>query len=96
MIGSAITLETFARFVALRLITLTLWLYIISIFLYVSLGWVAQAAYSPMAMLLGQIVGPVLRPVRRILPPISGFDLSPLVVLLLLYALNIALPSLLS
>jgi YggT family protein len=38
----------------------------------------------------------VLRPVRRILPPISGFDLSPLVVLLLLYALNIALPSLLS
>jgi YggT family protein len=43
-------------------------------------------------MLLGQIVGPVLRPVRRILPPIAGFDLSPLVVLLLLQALMIALP----
>lgn len=96
MLGAAITLETFARFVVLRLITLTLWLYIISIFLYVILGWVAQASYSPIAMLLGQVVGPVLRPVRRILPPISGFDLSPLVVLLLLYALNIALPSLLS
>lgn len=96
MLGVAITLETFARFVVLRLITLTLWLYIISIFLYVILSWVAQAAYSPIAMLLGQVVGPVLRPVRRILPPIAGFDLSPLVVLLLLYALNIALPSLLS
>ena len=96
MLGAAITLEIFARFVALRLITLTLWFYMISIFIYSILSWFAQAGYSPIAMLLGQVVGPVLRPVRRILPPISGFDLSPLVVLLLLYALNIALPSLLS
>jgi YggT family protein len=91
MLGVAVTLDTYLLFVALRLIHLTLWLYTISILLYVILSWVAQAAYSPIAMLLGQVVGPVLRPVRRILPPISGIDLSPLVVLLLLQALRIAL-----
>ena len=95
MLGGAITAETFIRFVVLRLITLVLWFYIVSIFIYSILSWFAQAGYSPIALLLGQVVGPVLRPVRRVLPPISGFDLSPLVVLLLLYALNIALPSLL-
>jgi YggT family protein len=42
-------------------------------------------------MLLGQVVGPVLRPVRRVLPVMSGIDLSPLVVLLLLQALRIAI-----
>jgi len=92
MLGATLNLETFVLYVGRRLISLTLWFYMISIFIYVILGWVAQRAYSPIAMLLGQVVGPLLRPVRRILPPISGFDLSPAVVLLLLYALDIALP----
>jgi YggT family protein len=58
---------------------------------YVILSFLAHAAYSPIAMLLGQVVGPVLRPVRRVLPPIAGLDLSPWVVLILLQALMIAL-----
>jgi YggT family protein len=91
MLGAAVGLDTYIYYVVLRLVHLTLWLYTISILLYVVLSWVAQAAYSPIAMLLGQVVGPILRPVRRILPPISGIDLSPLVVLLLLQALRIAL-----
>ncbi|HEY7670869.1 MAG TPA: YggT family protein [Gammaproteobacteria bacterium] len=91
MLGASVTLDAYMLYVALRLIHLTLWLYTISILLYVILSWVAQAAYSPIAMLIGQVVGPVLRPVRRILPPISGIDLSPLVVLVLLQALRIAL-----
>jgi YggT family protein len=91
MVNVRVSLDAYLLFVVLRLIHLTLWLYTISILLYVILSWVAQAAYSPIAMLLGQVVGPVLRPVRRILPAISGIDLSPLVVLLLLQALRIAL-----
>jgi YggT family protein len=41
---------------------------------------------------LGELVEPLLRPARRLLPPIGGFDLSPLIVLLLLQAAMIALP----
>lgn len=92
LVGGALAPESFLLFVVLRLVSLTLWLYSISILVYVILSWVAQASYSPIAMLLGQVVGPILRPVRRILPPIAGLDLSPLVVLLLMQALMIALP----
>jgi YggT family protein len=91
IVNVSVSLDAYLLFVALRLVHLTLWLYTISLLLYVILSWVAQAAYSPIAMLLGQVVGPILRPVRRILPSISGVDLSPLVVLLLLQALRIAL-----
>jgi YggT family protein len=92
MLGATVGIDTFALYVALRLVNLTLWLYSISILIYIVLSWLAQAAYSPIAMLLGQVVGPVLRPVRRILPPIAGLDLSPWVVLLLLQAIAIGLP----
>jgi YggT family protein len=58
----------------------------------VILSWFAQARYSPVAALLADIVNPVMRPVRRIVPPIGGLDLSPLLVLLLIQAILIALP----
>jgi YggT family protein len=45
-----------------------------------------------MGALLGELVEPVLRPARRLLPPIGGLDLSPLIVILLLQAGMIALP----
>ena len=77
--------------VIFQLIDLTIWTYTICIFVYVILSWIAQAGYSPIAMLLGQIVGPVLRPARRLLPPIGGLDLSPLIVLILLQAASILL-----
>ena len=32
--------------------------------------------------LLSQVVEPVLRPFRRLIPPIAGFDLSPLFAIL--------------
>jgi len=59
--------------------------YSLLIILYVLMSWV-QLPYN---IWIGRIRGflhdtvePVLRPVRAILPPLGGFDLSPLVVLL--------------
>lgn len=40
---------------------------------------------------LNRILEPLYGPVRRILPPMSGIDLAPLVVLLGIYALRIVL-----
>src|SRR5690606_16977208 len=76
----------------LRLIMLALWFYAIAILVYVVLSWVGQRHGSPVASLLADIVEPVLRPVRRILPPIAGLDLSPLLVLIALQAGIIARP----
>lgn len=90
--NASVPIDQFLLFVVLRLVNLALWLYTITIIGYVILSWIAQAHYSPIAMILGQIVGPVLRPVRRFMPTVGGLDLSPLVVLILIQTLTIALP----
>ena len=84
LVGISVPLDTFVYFVLLRLIDLTLWFYTIAIFVYVILSWVGPGRYSPVGAMLGDLVEPVLRPVRRVLPPIGGLDLSPLLVLILL------------
>lgn len=53
------------------------------------MSWVQ--ARSPVADVLGRLASPILRPVRRLLPPLGGVDLSPLVVLVLLQVLMMVL-----
>jgi len=38
--------------------------------------------------ILNRATDPILRPIRRLLPPMGGLDLSPLVVLLIIYVLQ--------
>jgi YggT family protein len=40
--------------------------------------------YNPVARFLHQATEPVLAPVRQMLPPMQGIDLSPLIVLVVL------------
>ncbi|MBL9075670.1 YggT family protein [Tabrizicola sp.] len=40
---------------------------------------------------LNRLLEPIYAPVRRILPPMGGLDLAPLVVLIAIYALQIIL-----
>ena len=63
------------------------WFYIIALFIYALLSWVAPGTYSPVAALLDRICEPLVAPVRRIVPPIGGLDLSVVFVLILLGAL---------
>lgn len=82
----------FAALVVLRLVNLTFWFYTLAILVYALLSWVGQGAYSPVGALLDDLVAPVLRPFRRVIPPIGGLDLTPLIVLVLIQAVRIALP----
>lgn len=50
----------------------------------VILSWVAQGSHNPTALLINQICEPLLTPIRRMLPSMSGLDLSPIVAFLLL------------
>jgi YggT family protein len=49
------------------------------------MSWIAP--YAPLAPLFNTLADPLLRPVRRWLPPIGGVDLSPLAILLALQVL---------
>ncbi len=55
-----------------------------AIFIYALLSWVVPAGYNPVMALLGAVCEPVLRPIRRLIPPIGGLDLSALWALLAL------------
>lgn len=90
--GVPASLIALLQLVLLRLIALTLWFYSIAILVYVILSWVAQAQYSPVAALLADVVNPLLRPVRRVIPPLGGLDLTPLLLIILIQAVAIALP----
>ncbi len=75
-------------YAALRSVYLTLQLIWIILLISVILSWLAQG-YNPAAAFIHSISEPILRPFRRFIPPISGLDLSPMVALLLIYAVNI-------
>jgi YggT family protein len=55
------------------------------------LSWVNPDPSHPAVTLLYQLTEPVLRPARGVLPPISGIDLSPILVLIALQLLKIVL-----
>ena len=50
--------------------------------------------YHPVRQALDSIVEPLLMPIRRVLPPTAGFDLSPLVLILLIQVVTRLLTSL--
>lgn len=68
--------------------------YFYGIFALVILSWLAPQSGHPAAALLGQLVEPVLAPARRIIPPLGGLDLSPMLVLFGLGGLRILLRNL--
>ncbi len=89
--GATLPLPLFALYVVLRLIALTLWFYTLALFIYVLLSWFGGRGGGALGGVLADLVEPLLRPVRRVLPPIAGLDLSPLLVMLVCQAGIIAL-----
>ncbi len=63
--------------------------YTFALFLSILLSWVAPGTYSPAAALLSSICEPLLRPVRRLIPPIAGLDLSAMFLIIAMQALYI-------
>jgi len=66
------------RFTALLLIASFIKFFMGAIMAYAILGWVVPPGYNPVMSLLTTICEPLLRPFRRIIPPIGAIDLSPL------------------
>lgn len=51
--------------------------------------------YHPARVFVERIVGPLLNPIRRNVPPLGMFDLSTLILYILLYVLKVAIQNLL-
>ena len=50
-----------------------------AILIRVLLSWVRVDPYNPLVRILYQITEPILAPFRRLIPPASGLDFSPIV-----------------
>lgn len=72
-----------------KLAELALWAYVWIIIARAILSWVSPDPSNPIVRFLYRVTEPVLRPVRRRLPVFQmGFDLSPLIVILVIYFLQ--------
>ncbi len=73
-------------FSAAELLKFTIYVFIFLIFIRVILSWVAPyGGHNPVVGLLVSVTEPLMRPARNLIPPISGLDLSPIAVFILLY-----------
>jgi YggT family protein len=90
-LGSAGIVQIIALTV-LRVVYLTLRIYLFVILIYVVLSWISPGTYNPAVSLLSSIADPVLRPLRRVIPTIAGLDLSALFAIIGIQAFTMILP----
>jgi YggT family protein len=78
----------------IELAILSLNLFFFVILIRIVLSWVSPNNYNPITALLTTISEPILRPFRRLIPPIGGLDISPIFAIVLLQAVVIFLRTL--
>lgn len=81
----------FVRITLVGLVELTLRIYLFAMLLYWLTSFVTPGGYAPGVRLLAQLCEPLLKPVRRIIPPIGQIDFSVLWVSIAIGALLILL-----
>lgn len=65
----------------IEVITAILNIFLFAIFIQVILSWVAPGQHNPITLMIAQLTGPILAPIRRVMPDLGGLDLSPMVAL---------------
>jgi YggT family protein len=61
---------------------------VISIIIRALLSWFMPTDSGPFGRILADITDPILRPIRRALPPLGGFDLSPILAIILVQIIS--------
>jgi YggT family protein len=85
-------LVTVAGLVVLKLLVLLLEMYSLFMFVQAILSWVGPGVSNPAANILWSLNEPILRPIRRIVPPFSGLDFSPLIAMVIMQFIIRVLP----
>jgi len=84
-----------AKYVAVssvfKLIYLSLRLFMFAIVIRIVLSWIAPHTHNPATALLANMTDPLLKPFRRYIPPLGGFDISPIFAIIALGALGVLL-----
>ena len=65
-------------------VNLLIYVLSLAIFGRVVMSWISPGGNDPVSTILFQITEPILGPIRRVMPRLGMFDLSPMVALILL------------
>lgn len=92
--GATAGIAPIAITAVVKLAVLSINLFIYAIFIRIVLSWIAPGQHNPATAIITTLTEPVLRPFRRVIPAIGGFDISPLFAVILLVALTIVVTGL--
>ena len=87
IVGAEPGVGTLAAIAAVDLLRYSLYLLVFALIVQALLSWVNP--YTPLAPAFDTLTRPFLRPLRRLLPPVGNVDLTPLILLVVLYVLLI-------
>ena len=74
-----------------QLLELGINIFLYSILIMVIISWINPGGHNPAIGILYSLTEPLLRPARRLIPPMGGLDLSPMVVMIGLVLLKMLL-----
>ncbi len=89
ILGQTAGIVAIAATSIVKLVVLSINLFVYAIFIRIILSWISQGGYNPATAIITTLTEPLLRPFRRMLPPLGGFDLSPIFAVILLLAATI-------
>lgn len=79
---------------AIGLLSFTVTIIFWSVIVMVIASFIAPGSYHPALQLINQLLEPIRAPIYKIIPPMGGFDLSPIFILLFVKIIDILLQSL--
>jgi YggT family protein len=85
---------TFLLWAVLGVIGLLLKIYFWGLLITIIASWVAPNSYNPVLILINQILEPVTKPIRNLMPDMGGIDISPIFLLLFIQICEVILNAL--
>ncbi len=71
-----------------KLAVLFIHLFAYAIIVRIIISWIAPGQYNPVTELITSVTEPILAPARRVIPPMGTLDISPIFVMIGLFALG--------
>lgn len=88
ILGMSASYSIIATSALVKLVMLSVNLFMFAIFIRIVLSWLAPGQYNPAIAIITTLTEPLLGPVRRVMPAMGGFDISPIFVIIGLGALT--------
>lgn len=87
--GDSAGMAPIALTALVKLTVLSVYLFVYAIFIRIILSWISPGSHNPATAIITTLTDPILRPFRRLLPPLGGFDISPIFAIIMLVATTI-------